>query len=217
MSALGFIEVPHICISAIVADVMAKVADISILGFEPTGVETIVVRIGAKSIESVDVALDAGEIEAERLGAGTVVRTSMARPDSGIHHLNDEPNSINGIYDGRTEFRPDDYSPNLKDKMKNQTRALGILETQGFTASVEATDTMLKAADVQLVGKEKIGAAYVAVTVEGDVAAVKAAIEAGQEAVGTLGKLIAAHVIARPHEDLHAILPANVGQGLSKK
>lgn len=200
-----------------VADAMAKVANISILGFEPTGIETIVVRIGANSIESIDAALDAGETEAARLGANAVMRTSMARPDTGIHHLNNEPNSINGIYDGRTEFRPDDYSPNLKDKMKNQASALGILETQGFTASVAATDTMLKAANVNLVGKEKIGAAYVAITIQGDVAAVNAAIDAGRDAVGNLGKLIAAHVIARPHEDLQAILPANAGQPLSSK
>ncbi|MCL4159965.1 UNVERIFIED_CONTAM: hypothetical protein GTU68_032602 [Idotea baltica] len=75
---------------------------------------------------------------------------------------------------------------------------------------------MLKAADVQVVGKEKIGAAYVAITISGDVAAVEAAIDAGSTAVGSLGKLIAAHVIARPHDDLQGILPANVGQPLSK-
>lgn len=66
--------------------------------------------------------------------------------------------------------------------MKNTSEALGILETQGLTAILEATDAMLKAANVKLVGKEKIGAAYVTVIVRGDVAAVKAAIEAGQRA-----------------------------------
>ena len=66
---------------------------------------------------------------------------------------------------------------------------------------------MLKAANVKLVGKEKIGAAYVTVIVRGDVAAVKAAVEAGQRAAAPLGKVIAAHVIARPHEDLAALLP----------
>ena len=216
MQALGFIEVPHICISAIVADVMCKAAGVDVLGFEPTGVETIVVRIGADGPDAIEAALDAGEIETERLGANMVARRCIAGPDTGLYHLNDEPNTINPLYGGRTEFRPNDYSPNLKDTMKNNTNALGILETQGFTASVEATDTMLKAADVQLVGKEKIGAAYVAITISGDVAAVTAAIDAGSDAVGDLGKLIAGHVIARPHEDLQAILPANVGQALDK-
>ncbi|MCL5096701.1 MAG: BMC domain-containing protein [Candidatus Omnitrophica bacterium] len=85
--------------------------------------------------------------------------------------------------------------------------ALGILETQGLTAILEATDAMLKAANVTLVGKEKIGAAYVTVIVRGDVAAVKAAVDAGAKAVDGLGKLVAAHVIARPHPDLASLLP----------
>jgi microcompartment protein CcmL/EutN len=91
--------------------------------------------------------------------------------------------------------------------MSAKPEALGILETQGLTAILEATDVMLKSANVTLVGKEKIGAAYVTVIVKGDVAAVTAAVEAGAKAVGPLGKVIAAHVIARPHEDLAALLP----------
>ncbi|MCX6971874.1 MAG: BMC domain-containing protein [Verrucomicrobia bacterium] len=86
-------------------------------------------------------------------------------------------------------------------------QALGILETQGLTAALEATDAMLKSADVTLVGKEKIGAAYVTIIVRGDVAAVRAAVDSGRNAVGDLGKIIAAHVIARPHADLIALLP----------
>ena len=107
----------------------------------------------------------------------------------------------------RDELRATDHLPNLKTTMKNASEALGILETQGLIAIPEATDAMLKAANVKLVGKEKIGAAYVTVIVRGDVAAVKAAIEAGQRAAAPLGKIIAAHVIARPHEDLAALLP----------
>jgi ethanolamine utilization protein EutM len=91
--------------------------------------------------------------------------------------------------------------------MKTESQAIGILETQGLTAILEATDAMLKAANVTLVGKEKIGAAYVTVIVRGDVAAVKAAIEAGAAAAAPLGKVIASHVIARPHAELSALLP----------
>jgi microcompartment protein CcmL/EutN len=91
--------------------------------------------------------------------------------------------------------------------MNPDQQALGILETQGLTALLEATDVMLKAANVTLVGKEKIGAAYVTVMVRGDVAAVQAAVDAGARSVGHLGKLIAAHVIARPHADLVSLLP----------
>ena len=102
------------------------------------------------------------------------------------------------------------YTANLvpfrADERINEDELLGILETQGLTAILEATDAMLKAANVTLVGKEKIGAAYVTVIVKGDVAAVTAAVQVGSRAVGQLGKLIAAHVIARPHEDLTALL-----------
>lgn len=85
--------------------------------------------------------------------------------------------------------------------------ALGIVETRGLTALVEAADAMVKAANVELVGVDKIGSGYVSVMVRGDVGAVKAATEAGATAVGTLGELVAVHVIPRPHTDVEKILP----------
>ena len=90
----------------------------------------------------------------------------------------------------------------------NGNDSIGLLETQGLVAALHATDEMLKGAIVELVGKEKIGAAYVTIMVRGDVAAVKAAIDAGRATVERLGgKLIMADVIARPHADLAALLP----------
>ena len=80
--------------------------------------------------------------------------------------------------------------------------ALGFIETRGHVGVVEATDAMLKAADVQLVKSVPIGGAYVTVVVRGDVGSVKAAVDAGAAAAGRVGELIAAHVIARPHESL---------------
>ena len=85
--------------------------------------------------------------------------------------------------------------------------ALGIIETRGLTALVEAADAMVKAANVELIGVDKIGSGYVSVMVRGDVGAVKAATEAGAEAIATLGELIAVHVIPRPHGDVEKILP----------
>ncbi len=81
-------------------------------------------------------------------------------------------------------------------------QALGMIETKGLTAQFEATDAMLKAANVELVGWEKIGSGNVAVFIKGDVAAVKAAVEAGATAASSLGEVVAVHVIPRPHEDL---------------
>jgi microcompartment protein CcmL/EutN len=84
---------------------------------------------------------------------------------------------------------------------------IGMIETRGLIASVEAADAMLKAADVELVGTEKIGSGLVTVIVTGEVGAVKAATEAGQEAASRIGELIAVHVIPRPHQDIEKILP----------
>lgn len=80
--------------------------------------------------------------------------------------------------------------------------ALGMIETRGNTGLVEATDAMLKAADVELIKQVAIGGAYLTVLVKGDVGSVKAAVDAGAEAAGKVGELVAAHVIARPHEQL---------------
>ena len=85
--------------------------------------------------------------------------------------------------------------------------ALGMIETRGLTAAIEAEDAMVKAAEVTLVGTEKIGSGLVSVMVRGDVGAVKAAVEAGSAAAERLGEVIATHVIPRPHGDVEKILP----------
>ena len=85
--------------------------------------------------------------------------------------------------------------------------ALGFIETQGFTAVLEALDTACKAADVTVVGKEKLGGGYVTVVIQGELSAVTAAVEAGKAKVEGLGKLIAAHVIARPSEVVWSLVP----------
>ena len=85
--------------------------------------------------------------------------------------------------------------------------ALGMIETRGLTAAVEAADAMVKAAEVVLVGTEKIGSGLVTVMVRGDVGAVKAATEVGAECAAKLGELVAVHVIPRPHTDVESILP----------
>ena len=85
--------------------------------------------------------------------------------------------------------------------------ALGMVETRGLVAAIEASDQMVKAADVTLIGTEKIGSGLVTVMVRGDVGAVKAATEVGAAAAGRLGELVAVHVIPRPHNDVEKILP----------
>ena len=86
--------------------------------------------------------------------------------------------------------------------------ALGMVETRGLTAAIEAADAMTKAAEVVLIGTEKIGSGLVTVMVRGDVGAVKASVESGSAAAARLGELVATHVIPRPHNDVEKILPS---------
>ncbi len=96
-------------------------------------------------------------------------------------------------------------------------QAIGILETRGLIALVQGSDAMLKAANVQLTGPMKgVGSGLVNAVVTGDVAAVKAAIEAGAEAAGRLGEVISAHVIARPHDDTENVIPKSSAKRASK-
>ena len=91
--------------------------------------------------------------------------------------------------------------------MANQMEALGMIETKGLVALIEGSDAMLKAANVTLLGWQKIGSGLVTAFVVGDVAAVKAAIDAGSAAAGRVGEVVGVQVIPRPHEDLGAVLP----------
>jgi len=205
MKALGFAEIPFFSITAVIADQVVKAAQVRLLGIETTGDENLMLRLQG-DVASVETALAFAERRARELGSRAVVRC-LSRPEAALDPLIHFANANNPLYGGRDQFLPTDYPETKSQTMNTNPQAIGIIETQGLTAVLEATDTMLKAANVTLVGKEKIGAAYVTVIVKGDVAAVKAAVDAGAKAVGGLGKLIAAHVIARPHDDLMALLP----------
>lgn len=98
-------------------------------------------------------------------------------------------------------------SQSKENTVMNQ-QALGMIETRGLVAAIEAADAMCKAANVELVGTEKIGSGLVSVMVRGDVGAVKSAVESGTAAAQRLGEIIATHVIPRPHSDVEKILPS---------
>ena len=95
--------------------------------------------------------------------------------------------------------------------------ALGMIETKGLVGAIEASDAMVKAANVVLIGKEYIGSGYVTVMVRGDVGAVKAATDAGAAAARRVGELVAVHVIPRPHEHVEKILPGGGQPPAAKK
>lgn len=97
----------------------------------------------------------------------------------------------------------------------NEVNALGMIETRGFAAMVEASDAMVKAANVELVGFEKIGGGFVTTIVRGDVAAVRAAVDAGIQAAQKVGEIISTHIIPRPHANVDSALP--LGHQKTKK
>jgi ethanolamine utilization protein EutM len=93
--------------------------------------------------------------------------------------------------------------------MAKTIEALGMIETKGFVALVEASDAMMKAANVRFSGWDKVGSGLVTAFVAGDVAAVKAATDAGAAAAGRVGEVVAVQVIARPHDDLGVVIPSH--------
>ena len=107
----------------------------------------------------------------------------------------------------QVENTTDTTSVTKKEEKRMSQEALGMVETRGLVAAIEAADAMCKSANVTLIGTEKIGSGLVTVMVRGDVGAVKSSVESGAAAAGKLGELIATHVIPRPHGDVEMILP----------
>lgn len=120
---------------------------------------------------------------------------------------------VNNESDQTPEVKQEEVINQINQNKKQEVRimnneALGMVETRGLVAAIEAADAMVKAANVVLVGTEKIGSGLVSVMVRGDVGAVKAATEAGAAAAAKLGEIVATHVIPRPHGDIEKILPS---------
>ena len=140
-------------------------------------------------------------------------RPPLVGSDAGAWRALASPPEFNPLIQQDVVFFPSSEAISESTRHKESTVssstsfALGLIETQGFTAVFEAIDSACKAANVDVIGKEKLGGGYVTVIIKGDVAAVTAAVEAGKCKVEGLGKLIAAHVIARPSDAALSLLP----------
>lgn len=197
--SLALIEVGNLTPAFIVADCCAKAAGVHILGIESTDSPAQCIKLVGRTADVRQAAEDGAEA-ARRMGA-SVSYTVLPAPVEAVRKLAASPPAYSPLLETYDSRVPVENSMSTSD-------ALGLLETQGLVAALHATDDMLKAAAVTLVGKEKIGAAYVTIAIRGDVAAVQAAIAVGSATVERLGgKLILADVIARPHADLAALLP----------
>ena len=192
MKAIGFIETKGLVGNIEATDAMLKAADVEFIGSVTIGAGLTTVIVTGE-VGAVKASVEAGEEAASRIGElfGTHV---IPRPHDDVVRILPPKGPATGKPAGDGEQVP-------------LNAALGMIETNGFTANIEAADAMLKAADVTLVGQEQIGAGLVTVFVQGDVGAVKSAVEAGQIAASRIGEVVSAHVIPRPHSSVRECMP----------
>jgi microcompartment protein CcmL/EutN len=192
-------------------DVMAKTASIHVVQAEINDFLGVCVKVRG-TVADVRAGIAAGRAIAEQMG-GRPVTQVVSRPDKDAWTVIESGPEYNPLIQQDVVMLPayealGESSENEEQSVTQaKSYALGLIETQGFTAVFEAIDSACKAANVEVVGKEKLGGGYVTVIIKGDVAAVKAAVEAGKSKVEGLGNLIAAHVIARPSTAVLSLLP----------
>lgn len=193
MKALGFIETKGLVGNIEATDAMLKAADVELVGSDTIGAGLTTVIVTGE-VGAVQAATDAGQEAASRVGELFCVNV-IARPHADLARIIPPK----GPAVGKGTKDAGEQVP--------LNSALGMIETNGLTAAIEAADAMLKSADVSLVGQEKIGAGLVTVFVQGDVGAVKAAVEAGQTNAMRIGEVVSAHVIPRPHTSVSECMP----------
>jgi microcompartment protein CcmL/EutN len=204
--ALGILEVTGLTPAMVALDAMDKAGEIRVLQAESNDFYGIVLKVTG-SQASVATAIAAGQIVAESMG-GKPIATVLNNPDEKAWPALESKVEVSPLIQQPIVKIPNyETIASRKGSTMENISALGFIETQGFTAVFEAIDSACKAANVEVLGKEKLGGGYVTVVIKGDVAAVKAAVEAGVAKVGSLGKLIAGHVIARPSAAVLSLLP----------
>ena len=207
--AFGVLETVGWTPAMVALDTMEKAAQVRLWQVELNDFLGTCIKI-VGPVDSVTAAIEAGHRIAETM-QGRPHSTVIPRPsDQGLKGI-ESPVEFNPLIQQFVVKEPSISSQTNSDEASqvanSPVQALGFIETQGFTAVFEAIDTACKAAQVDVVGKEKLGGGYVTIVIRGDVAAVRAAIEAAKPKVEGLGKLIAAHVIARPSDSVLSLLP----------
>ena len=185
----------------VVLDAMEKMAGVRVLQTELNDRPGVCLKL-LGSLGDVQAAVAAAEATASAMHVAVIAHVIPAPSPLG-----------KAAYEAAADFNPlfEQATVQYPEKnMKNESQApfaVGLIETQGFTAVFEAIDTALKTAAVEVLAREKLGGGYITVLIKGDVAAVQAAIDAGKAKVEGLGKLIAAHVIASPSAGVLSLLP----------
>lgn len=186
--ALGLIETLGMVPAIGGTDIMLKTADVELVSYENIG-STLVCVMVQGDVAAVQASVSAGAATAAELGKLTA-QNVMPRPISGVGQIA----SVHGVEQGKAN----DFS--------ERSQAIGLIETFGIVFVLEAADAMMKTADVELIGYENVASGYISVLVQGDVAACKAAVDAGVKAVDNMGaEVYSSLVIPTPHPDLKKI------------
>ena len=213
---VGILETTGLTPAMVAVDAMTKTAAVRIVQLELNDFYGVCIKI-AGSTADVQTAMAVGRQTAAQMH-GSPVTTILTRVSETAVPAVHSQNEFSPLIQQAVVFEVDPNSDTTTTssaahqsipKSMNQESpfALGCIETQGFTAVFEAIDTACKAASVEVVGKEKLGGGYVTVVIQGQLSAVSTAVATGKEKVNGLGKLIAAHVIARPSDAVLKLLP----------
>ena len=183
----------------VVLDAMEKRANVRVLQTELNDAPGICMKLYG-AIADVEAAARAAEEAAKVMQTPAIVRV-IQRPSEHSRAAYEAEPDFNPLIEQASVQRPEN-------PMSDQANfAVGLIETQGFTGVFEAIDTALKAAAVEVLAREKLGGGYIAVVIKGDVASVRAAVEAGKAKVEGLGRLVAAHVVPNPSKGVLSLLP----------
>lgn len=196
---LALVEAGGWSIGMVILDAMEKCSGVRLVQLELNDNPGVCLKF-AGPMASLSAAIDGGR-EAARGMATSIVADLIPAPSP----------HAGPAWLGVPDFNPLIEQPTVFDPEKSMTQhtgfAVGLIETQGYTAVFEAIDTALKTAAVEVVAREKLGGGFITVVIKGDVAAVRAAVDAGKARVEGLGKLVAAHVIPNPSEGVLSLLP----------
>ena len=216
IGTLGLLETTGLTPAMVAIDAMLKTASVKVFQLELNDLSGVCVKITGPTAD-VQTAIALGRAVADQM-QGHPITTILTNVSTAAIPAIRSQDEFSPLIQQSVVFQVDSgpvLDPSLPEStvsksitMNQETpMALGFIETQGFTAVFEAIDTACKAASVEVVGKEKLGGGYVTVIIQGQLSAVSAAVESGREKVDGLGKLIAAHVIARPSEAVLKLLP----------
>ncbi|RFC51533.1 MAG: Carboxysome shell and ethanolamine utilization microcompartment protein CcmL/EutN [Verrucomicrobia bacterium] len=201
--ALALLEVYSLGAALVVLDRIEKAALVRVLQAELNDYYGLFLKLSGDSA-SVRIAIETARAITTEMKVALTAK-ALDAPDAEAWSVIESPPEYQPLLEQEVVFIPQPTKVSMSDKSK-VPEAIGLLETQGFTAVTAATDAACKAAGVRVIAKEKLGGGYVTVIFEGEVAAVTAAVAAGRAAAEAVGKLISAHVIPRPSEGVGQIL-----------